>query len=135
MKTFLDTVVDDTTPPDFTLSEYSLDSPEISVLRERIGRGRTGTVWRIASDGPEWLHRVAKVISCRHIASVMRETLFYQTILPMSEVASLVPKYFGTYASVDSGWYMIVLEDIGSPIEGDFDVFPPDNVKLVEEVR
>lgn len=91
-------------------------------------------MWRVASDGLDSHKRVAKVMSCRHIASVIRETLFYEKIFPESEVASLVPKYYGTYASIDGGWYVIILEDAGSPVEGDFDI-PPDNVDLVEGVR
>ena len=53
-------------------------------------------------------HRVAKLMSVRDLESEVRETLFYQYVFPGSSVKDLVPKYHGTYASCDGGWYAII---------------------------
>jgi len=62
-------------------------------------------------------HRVAKLMSVRDLESVVRETLFYQYVFPGSSVEDLVPKYHGTYASCDGGWYAIILDDAGKPVQ------------------
>lgn len=58
------------------------------------------------------------MMSVRDLASVVRETLFYQYIFPDSSLLRLVPRYYGTYASCDGGWYAIILEDAGEPVQG-----------------
>ena len=60
---------------------------------------------------------VAKMISAREIASIVRETLFYQNVFPQSALVPFVPKYYGTYTSYDGAWYVIILEDVGMPVE------------------
>ena len=57
------------------------------------------------------------MISRRELASIARETLFYQHVFPHLGLAELVPKYYGTYVSSDGAWYAIMLEDAGMPVE------------------
>ena len=58
-----------------------------------------------------------KVISARELACIVRETLFYQCVFPGSTLGQLVPRYYGTYASCDGGWYVIILEHAGEPVQ------------------
>jgi hypothetical protein len=60
---------------------------------------------------------VAKLMSVRDLESVVRETLFYRYVFPGSGLEQLVPKYHGTYASCDGGWYVIILGDAGKPLQ------------------
>ena len=87
-------------------------------LGDLIGRGRTGHVRHASLLRESTLKSlVAKIISVRELASVVRETLFYQYVFPASAVAQYVPQYYGTYASCSGGWYVIVLEHAGQPIQ------------------
>ena len=86
-------------------------------LHEHIGRGRTSSIWCADINNSMHMCYVAKMISAREIASIVRETLFYQNVFPQSVLAPLVPKYYGMYASCDGAWYVIVLENVGMPVE------------------
>ena len=63
------------------------------------------------------------------MASVIRESLFYEVVIPLFGLAEFVPQYYGTYASCQGGWYAIVLEDVGVPAGLD-DFFPEDDPTL-----
>jgi len=81
---------------------------------------------------------VAKLMSARDLDSVVRETLFYQYVFPGSSVEELVPKYHGTYASCDGGWYAIILDDAGKPLQDagqdDFSELDSESVKRIENI-
>ena len=74
------------------------------------------------------------MVSGRHAASVVRESLFYEAVFPFCELAKFVPQYYGTYASHCGGWYAIVLEDVGIPV-GRGDLFPRDDPTVTIGVR
>lgn len=101
-------------------------------LGDLIGRGRTGHV-RHASlpKGSTLKPLVAKIISVRELASIVRETLFYQYVFPGSAVAQYVPQYYGTYASCSGGWYVIVLEHVGQPVQSLQDDFLESDMTFV----
>jgi hypothetical protein len=73
------------------------------------------------------------MISGRYVASVIRESLFYEAVFPLLGLAEFVPRYYGTYASCGGGWYAIALEDAGVPV-GSGDLFPQDDLELMREV-
>jgi len=104
-------------------------------LYERIGRGRTSSVWRADINSGVHMHYVAKMISAREIASIVRETLFYQNVFPQSALAPFVPKYYGTYASCDGAWYVIILEDVGTPVEDVNDFFSEEDEPVVRDLE
>lgn len=92
-------------------------------------------MWRVVQGGPESDGLlVAKVFSRDELPAAMRETLFYEVILPSSEKPLPVPKFYGTYASIDSGWYIMILEDVGAPVDGEGDLFPYEDKELDAEV-
>lgn len=102
-------------------------------LQRRLGEGRTGTVWEANIDDGNPARRVVKMISARHIASAVRESLFYENVFQSSGLARSVPKYYGTYASYHGGWFAIVLEDVGKPVENVYnaDWFRKDDELLI----
>jgi hypothetical protein len=71
------------------------------------------------------------MISALEIASIVRETLFYQNVFPQSALVPFVPQYYGTYASCDGAWYVIILEDVGTPVEDVDGFFSEEDEKLV----
>lgn len=105
------------------LHEPSQNQPLKFSLGDIIGQGRTGYVRHASLNGNALLPLVAKIISRRELASVVRETLFYQYIFPASPVAQYVPQYYGTYTSCWGGWYIIVLEYVGEPVQSVEDDF------------
>lgn len=113
---------EDAKPPCFVLSNSASSASNLHgiILRERLGEGRTGTVWRVETDEQDTggARRVAKVLSQRHFASFVRETCFYEAIFPLMTPPLPVAKFYGSYASVRGGWYVMLLEDVGSPVEG-----------------
>jgi len=90
------------------LSHRPRSEPRLEfILSDFIGQGRTGKVWHAGLCGSGARNRwVAKVISARELACVVRETLFYQCVFPGSTLGQLVPRYYGTYASCDGGCQM-----------------------------
>jgi hypothetical protein len=96
------------------------------ILHTCVGYGRTGQVWKAETSGWEegsevggMRDVVVKIVSDRHVGSVVRETLFYTDMFPnRPDLDGVVPRYFGTYASVEGGWFAIVLEDVGTMLEG-----------------
>jgi hypothetical protein len=74
-------------------------------LREHVGRVRTSSVWRADINTGGHMRFVAKMITALEIASIVRETLFYQNVFPQSALALALfaPKYCGTYASCELG--------------------------------
>lgn len=48
-----------------------------------------------------------------------RESLFYEVVFPLVGLGIFVPQYYGTYASLDGGWYAIVLQDVGRTLATD----------------
>lgn len=134
------TTYGDPVTPSYHLKD-SLQAPAASlVLNNRLGQGRTASVWSVKLPEHEPKNSsskyVAKIIRGDHIASLIREALFYEIVFPsLGVLSSFVPKYFGTFASPDGGWYVMLLEDAGAPVEHDFGYFPRDNLALVEEVR
>lgn len=107
----------------FSHKPYQTPPLKKFVLGDLIGRGRTGHVRHASLNGSTLKPLVAKIISVRELASVVRETLFYQHIFPASTVAQYVPQYYGTYASCLGGWYIIVLEYAGEPVQSIEDDF------------
>lgn len=91
--------------------------PSKLVLGDLIGQGLTAQVHHISGSGSAQIPLVAKIMSVRELASVVRETLFYQYVFPASAVARYVPRYYGTYASCGGGWYIILLEHAGQPLQ------------------
>lgn len=119
---FLQLWPEDAEPPYFVL-ETPATCP--STLRgislgERLGEGRTGTVWRVETvkQNPVGPRQVAKVFSRRHLASFVREFCFYVVEFPRRRPPLPVPKFHGAYASVCGGWYVLLLEYVGVPVEG-----------------
>jgi hypothetical protein len=112
-----------------------LDNPPTPLycltLHQCIGRGRTSSVWQADINDDAGMSYVAKMTSTREIASIVRETLFYQNVFPHSWLAELVPKYYGTYVSCDGAWYVIILEDAGMPVEDMDNFFSEADKKLV----
>ena len=100
---------------------------------EPVGSGRTSDAWRAevkSVDSPV----IVQMISGRYVASVIRESLFYEVVIPLFGLAEFVPQYYGTYASCQGGWYAVVLEDVGVPVGLD-DFFPEDDPTLKKKVR
>ena len=135
IRTFLEFWSGDTSSvPLFSIHpQQSLCTPLPIRLFERIGSGRTSEVWHAEVKGVDSLATV-KMISGRYVASVIRESLFYQAVFPRVGLDKFVPRYYGTYASRGGGWYAIVLEDVGAPV-GVGDLFPQDNLPLQRRVR
>ena len=45
---------------------------------------------------------------------MVRESSFYEAVFPLVGLGRFVPQYYGTtYASLDGGWYAIVLQNVG----------------------
>jgi hypothetical protein len=107
----------------FSHKPYQIQPLKKFVLGDLIGRGRTGHVRHASLNQSTLGSLVAKIISVRELASVVRETLFYQHIFPASTIAQYVPQYYGTYTSCLGGWYIIVLEHAGQPVQSVEDNF------------
>ncbi|SGZ28213.1 BQ5605_C027g10284 [Microbotryum silenes-dioicae] len=64
-----------------------------------------------------------KLVTCRYVGSVIRETLFYQHVLPHlpEHLRKHIPQYHGTYRRTNGNGYAMVLENVGKPMnEADF---------------
>jgi len=135
IRTFLESWPDDTpSVPLFSIHPQRFLHPSLPIrLFEPAGSGRTSQVWHAKVEGVDGLVAV-KMISGRYVASVIRESLFYQAVFPLVGLDQFVPRYYGTYASHRGGWYAIVLEDVGVPV-GMCDLFPRDNLPLKKAVR
>ncbi|KAM0748666.1 hypothetical protein T439DRAFT_69812 [Meredithblackwellia eburnea MCA 4105] len=125
----------DTPPPGrLVLSNESLDqagSAETEGLRilslfEHVGDGMTAQAWRVAPSSSS-LNRniltqdnpplVAKVVSYRHAAYVARETMMYEKVLEeREEVVGQIPQFFGTFMSPCGGWFVMLMEDVGTTL-------------------
>jgi len=98
--------------------QKSRHTPLYARLYERVGGGRTCDAWRAdIESSPTPL--IIKMISGRHVSSVIRESLFYEVVFPLVGLGIFVPQYYGTYASLDGGWYAIVLQDVGRTLATD----------------
>jgi len=134
IRTFLKSwPVDTQSVPLYSLHpQQSLPSSLSVRLFECIGNGRTCSAWRAGIKGID-SPLIFKIISGRYVTSVIRESLFYEAVFPLCGLAEFVPRYYGTYASCQGGWYAIVLEDAGVPV-GRGDSFPQDDLELMREV-
>lgn len=92
-------------------------------LKELISHGRTCDVWRAVPSTPDLLDVdfpiIVKMISNKCLPSAVVETMFYKHVL--SKVGRKikefkVPRWVGTYASEDGGWFAIVFEDVGESV-------------------
>ncbi|SGZ02988.1 BQ5605_C033g11240 [Microbotryum silenes-dioicae] len=56
-----------------------------------------------------------KLVTCRYVGSVIRETLFYQHVLPHlpEHLRKHIPQYHGTYRRTNGNGYAMVLENVG----------------------
>lgn len=100
------------------------------VLQKCLGKGRTASVWQADIDDGDPTRRVMKMISIRHIASVVRESLFSEHVFPSSGLGQFVPKYYGTYAVCHGGWFAIMLEDVGKSVKNVDGYFQEDDELL-----
>lgn len=133
--------VPDCRPPHFLLSPLPDAAVTSIVLSERLGEGRIGSVWRVhfgrgTEEEPVRFDWVAKVIHRAHIASITRESLFYEFIFPsLPQLADLVPGYHGTYVSRDSEWYVVLLDYAGVAVEDYEYPSSPVHKQLARQVR
>jgi hypothetical protein len=75
---------------------HSSHSPLSIRLHECVGSGRTCKAWRAEVEGIDSL-LIVKMVSGRYVASVVRETLFYEVVFPLVGLAKFVPQYYGTF--------------------------------------
>lgn len=115
-----------------TLRAISSVLPCPLVLEAVVGNGRTTETWVATGLGKPV---VIKFVSHRHMASIARESIFYQSVFPaLEQLRDLVPSYYGTFVGGEGGWYAIILEDCGKPV-GSWDDWPDDNPKLMKQIR
>ncbi|SGZ09515.1 BQ5605_C030g10879 [Microbotryum silenes-dioicae] len=57
-----------------------------------------------------------KLVTCNHVGSVVRETLFYQHVFPHlpDGLQKHLPQYHGTYRGINGNGYAMVLENVGT---------------------